>query len=426
MVATLYLTRTGILEPLGQSQVLAYLRGLSSEHAITLISFERDADLADSAHLAEIEAICAAHGIRWVRLRYRQRPRLLAAVWNLAALVWHSWYEARRQKVQLIHARSYIPAAAAWAVSRLRQVPYVFDMRSLWPEELITSRRLRRNSWLHRLIFLAERRLLADAGIVVSLTRAGARYLNSVHPGTLTEDRLRVIPTCTDLDRFSPAPAPDPRAGGPIIGCHGSLTSGWFRVDLLVKMFELLAERLPDAKFEIITREDPDKVLQQIDAARENAALARSGNLLPDGAPRWRTELSISAARASNIHLRVQRQDLSLFFYAGGAASELGRSPTRMGEALGCGVPVVTNGGVGDVAEVVLGGRVGVVIDGDDPAALVRAADAAVALLQDPDVGKRCRQVAEQIYALEAGIQNYREIYRSFGSSHGRVHCKPQ
>ena len=88
MTSTLYLSRTGMLEPLGQSQVLAYLRGLSSDYSVTLISFERDADLSDIEQLAQIETICSDHGIRWVRLRYRQKPRVLAAAWNLGALAY--------------------------------------------------------------------------------------------------------------------------------------------------------------------------------------------------------------------------------------------------------------------------------------------------------------------------------------------------
>ena len=405
MTPTLYISRTGMLEPLGQSQVLAYLKGLSSDFAVTLISFERDTDLEGTAQRAEVEAVCAAHGIRWVRLRYRRRPRLLASAWNLVALVFHTWREARRGKARLIHTRSYIPAAAGWAVSRLTGIPYIFDMRSLWPEELITSHRMRRGSLLHRVIFRAEGRLLADAAAVVSLTRAGVRYLDEVHPGCLSADRLHIIPTCTDLDRFG-LPAEEARSGPPLIGCHGSLTTGWFRTDLLAAMFDRLAARLPGARFEIITREDPGLVRARLGVAPDGAAL--SGD--------WRADLAIGPAKASEIHERLQRQSLSLFFYASGAASVLGRSPTRMGEALGCGVPVVTNEGIGDVAEIVRGGQVGVVIEGEDGAALDRAADAAVALLRDHDTAPRCREVAERIYALDAGIRAYQHIYQTIVS----------
>lgn len=398
LIPTLYLSRTGMLEPLGQSQVLPYLRGLSDTYAVTLISFERDVDLTDGAELARIEGLCANHGIRWVRLSYRRRPRILAAAWNLATLVWQTWRATRRYEIKLIHARSYIPAAAAWAVSRITGTVYIFDMRSLWPEELITSRRLRRGSVLHRLIFRAERQLIADAGVVVSLTQAGAQYLDEAHPGALSGDRLRVIPTCADLDRFRPEPTAR-QAAQSLIGCHGSLTSGWFRVDLLAKMFDLLAKRLPGARFEIITREDPHTVLRALDAAC-------------DAGSDWRADLSIGAAKPSEIHHRIQRQALSMFFYASGAASEHGRSPTRMGEALGCGVPVVTNEGIGDVARIVRQCNVGVVLDGEDDVALTRAADAVVALLEDSNLSVRCRQAAERMYSLDAGVTGYRAIYR--------------
>ena len=56
MTPTLYLTRNGLLEPLGQSQVFSYLRGLSQEHRITLISYEKDDDWADTQRVAQMRA----------------------------------------------------------------------------------------------------------------------------------------------------------------------------------------------------------------------------------------------------------------------------------------------------------------------------------------------------------------------------------
>jgi len=41
LTPTLYLIRDGQLEPLGQSQVMAYLRGLSRDYKITLITYKK-------------------------------------------------------------------------------------------------------------------------------------------------------------------------------------------------------------------------------------------------------------------------------------------------------------------------------------------------------------------------------------------------
>ena len=54
MNATLYLTRNGLLEPLGQSQVMAYLRGLSYKHSITLITYEKPKDWEDETAINRV------------------------------------------------------------------------------------------------------------------------------------------------------------------------------------------------------------------------------------------------------------------------------------------------------------------------------------------------------------------------------------
>ncbi|WP_229381878.1 hypothetical protein [Spiribacter sp. 2438] len=56
MKPVLYLTRNGLLEPLGQSQVMSYLRGLSRDHAITLVTFEKPEDMADSVAITWVDS----------------------------------------------------------------------------------------------------------------------------------------------------------------------------------------------------------------------------------------------------------------------------------------------------------------------------------------------------------------------------------
>lgn len=135
MTPVLYLTRNGLLEPLGQSQVMAYLRGLSRDHAITLITYEKPEDWADTAAMARARADCAAHGIRWLPQRFRPQPKIIAPALSMMRMMWLVRQEVRREHIRLIHARSYIPAAVALVVSRITGVPFIFDMRALWPEE---------------------------------------------------------------------------------------------------------------------------------------------------------------------------------------------------------------------------------------------------------------------------------------------------
>lgn len=393
MSSVLYLTRNGLLEPLGQSQVIAYLRGLARNYAITLYTHEKPEDLADNAALEAARADCARHSIRWQMRRFRRKPRLIAPALSLGAMFLFALREARARRVGLIHARSYLPAAVAWAVWRLTGTPFIFDMRALWPEELITAGRLRRGSLLHRAIVMIERLCLRDAAAVVSLTHAAVEHLRKVYPAELASQKIAVIPTCADLDRFTPPPD-GPPAGPTVHGCIGTLLSGWFRIDWLAAWVATVAERDPEARFAIVSRDDP---------ARLRATLDPKG-VLGD-------RLEISSRRPEEMPDAVRRHHLSVMFFTEGL-SKLGSSPTRMAEVLGTGLPVVANKGVGDVARIVRDNRVGVLLDDPSPEAIHRALDELKALMADPELPARCRRTAEEIFSLEAGTAAYDRLYR--------------
>lgn len=390
MTPTLYLTRNGLLEPLGQSQVLAYLRGLSRDYRVTLITYEKDEDRADAGRMEAMRAECERLGIRWLPQRFRPRPKVIAPALSMLRMVWLLRREVQGQGARLIHARSYIPAAVAMIVSRLTGVPFIFDMRALWPEELITAGRLRRGSALHRAIVAAERACLRRAGAVVSLTHAAVDHLNRVFPADMAGQRVAVIPTCADLDRFVPGAQ---KPSGRVIGCLGTVLSGWFRLDWLTSFLDVVAKRDPSAVFELTTRDDPAGVRAAID---------------PNGCHGDRLRIAPSAP--GDVQHVLQGQTASVMFFTDGL-SKLGSSPTRMAEILGCGLPVVANDGVGDVARIIRDYRVGVLAQGPDPQAMATAWSELLALLNDPDLASRCRKAAEEVFSLEAGTATYARLY---------------
>jgi glycosyltransferase involved in cell wall biosynthesis len=392
MTPLIYLTRNGLLEPLGQSQVLSYLRGLSQEHCITVITFEKAEDAANTQHVVKLRAECDRLGICWLPQRFRARPKVIAPALSMVRMVWLAVREVRQRQVRLIHARSYIPAAVALVVSRITAVPFIFDMRALWPEELITAGRLRRGSWLHRAIVAAERACLRRASGVVSLTHSAVEHLQRTYPRDLAGQTVVVIPTCADLDRFVPAKQ---RPATWVIGCLGTVLSGWFRLDWLAAFLAVAAKRDRSLRFELTTRDNPTQVRR---------ALGGDADL--------QQRLSIVSCPSELVHEVLQGQIASVMFYAGGETSELGRSPTRMAEILGSGLPVVANEGVGDVAEIIRRYRVGVLVSGPSEPEMNAAWDELQRLLADPELQLRCRRAAEEVFSLEAGTAAYSALYR--------------
>jgi glycosyltransferase involved in cell wall biosynthesis len=394
MKQVLYLTRNGLLEPLGQSQIFPYMRGLASSFLITLISFEKPGDWVDMTTRSYGQQLCKRLGIRWIPLRFRAQPRPLApalAIPQLALVALWQWRRIR-PKPALVHARSYVPAAIALVLHRLTGVPFIFDMRALWPEELITAGHLRRGSWLHRSLLWLERRCLQEASGVVTLTNAVVSYLQARYPTQLAGQRIVVIPTCADLQRFQPS---ELQSQTPlVIGCIGTVLSGWFRIDWLRSFFEAVARADSNARFELISRDAREAIFEAL----------RPG-------PTWGDRLNIKAAAPHQMPAIVQRHTASVMFYEGGAISEIGRSPTRLAEVLGCGRPVVANPGVGDVEQLVCKYRVGVLARGSSSAEMDACVEELLAMLSDPELSHRCRCTAETLFSLEAGTSNYRQLY---------------
>jgi glycosyltransferase involved in cell wall biosynthesis len=391
-IKTIFLTRNGLLEPLGQSQVLRYAEGLSQEFNISVISFEKKRDLQNTNLLEEIKSQCAKSRIKWMPNKFTTNLGLFSTIFDLMVMVLLCFKEIQKGS-SLIHARSYIPACAAMIVGKLTGTKYIFDMRALWPEELITAKRVKRGSFLHKLVVFIEKAAIKNAASVITLTNVSFEYLNKLYPLELKEKPCDVIPTCADLDKFTPMHSAKKDF---IIGCSGTLLSGWFDIKKLAIFYAYAANKNKKLIFEITTKDNPKEVLDIL--KQYNLPLER---------------LKIFSAEVSEMPQVNQLQTASTLFYKGHEVSELGRSPTRMAEVLGCGNPVIANSGVGDVANIIKKYNVGILLDKLDRQSLRVAYQELIELMEDPELSSRCRNVAEMIYSLSQGINSYTQIYKS-------------
>ena len=102
--AILYLSYDGLTDPLGQSQVLPYLVGLSAQgYRITVVSFEKpDRFAADEERIRELTA---AAGLHWEPLMYTKRPPVLSTLYDIRKLRQICLRLHKQHKYQLVHCR---------------------------------------------------------------------------------------------------------------------------------------------------------------------------------------------------------------------------------------------------------------------------------------------------------------------------------
>ena len=390
MSATLYISYTGMLEPLGQSQVIAYQAQIAQDRPVCLVSFERKEDLLRSEEVALLHQRLRDAGISWFPRVYHKRPSALATLWDiLVGTVLGSWL-VLRHRVVLVHARSYVAGVMALAIRRLTGRPFVFDMRGFWADERVDGGLWPRNGRMYRVAKWFERKLLLSTAHVVSLTHAAVREMQAFPHLQGRIPPMTVIPTCADLDRFRPIEGK--RSLEFTLGYVGSVGT-WYLFDATVAAFAELLRLRPEARLLIVNRGSHAYIRER---------------LLAGGVPLAAVEL-IEASH-DEMPLQIARMHAGVFFIKP-LFSKQASAPTKLGEFLGCGVPCLANSGVGDMEAIIENGRVGVAIDRFDPSALKEGLERLLALTADPQTSTRCVMTAREYFSLDRGVEMYRRTY---------------
>jgi glycosyltransferase involved in cell wall biosynthesis len=398
----LYLSYDGMSDPLGQSQVLPYLFGLAKRgHRITLISFEKP---ERSAHeRAAVERACSEAGIDWHPLAYHKRPPVLSSILDVARMLRLAARLHRQQDFGLVHCRSYLPALVGLKMKRRFGVPFIFDMRGFWADERVDGGIWDLSNPLFASVFRyfkrREAEFLAEADHVVSLTEEGRRILLSRRGG---EDGppIALIPCCVDFDAFPAVTAGRRAEARRLLGIASDATvaaylgswGSWYMTGEMLDFFRIQLERDPASRFLIVSREPAAQIMAE----------AKSRGVPPD-------RLIVRPASRAEVPLLIAAADYGLFFIMP-VFSKKASSPTKMGEFLSLELPIVTNGGVGDVEAILREAGAGVTVEGFDEESYRRALDLLEVLTPAMD---QWRKTAARWFDLKAGVDRYEAIYRS-------------
>jgi glycosyltransferase involved in cell wall biosynthesis len=393
----LYISYDGVMEPLGESQVLGYVERLALTYRIVLLTFEKPADLRDTARRAELQRRLESRGIAWNCLTYTKHPPIVSTGLDVIRGVWRGHDIAGG--CGLIHARGYVAALIALVLARVTNAVFLFDMRGFWADEKVDGGHWTRTSLVYRVTKYFERRFFESAQAIVSLTHAGVRELPTLGYNIQPTTPIDVIPTCTDLQRFSPGPR-DSRlvdelglAGHLVIGASGTMSNWYLRKEMLEAM-AYLQRALAPAKLLLVTREDPERL--RADAIEAGVA--------PEA-------IVITAVSYERMPDYLRLMDLGLFFIRV-CFSKKGSCATKLGEFLATGVPVVINDGVGDSGDLVRRYGAGVVLEQPTVAALESQLPAVRTLLTDPAAAERCRAAARAHFDVNEGSRKYADLYR--------------
>lgn len=398
----LYLSYDGMTDPLGQSQVLPYLVGLNKKgFRFHLISFEKEDRFLKFK--GEIQGICDENQIIWYPLSYTKKPPLISTLWDVTRMRNRAYQLHRVFNFSIVHCRSYLSALVGQNMQKKWGVKFLFDMRGFWADERIDG-----NIWsLKNPIFKTvynffkrkEKRFFLESDYIISLTYNGRNEIISWPGFEHLKNKIEVIPCCADLDKFNPENINldkttafktelNLKDSQFVLGYVGSIGT-WYMLDEMLAFFKVMLNSQPNAIFLFISNENPKAIFSKA------------------------AELGIS-----QDHIRVKSvlhhdvaNCISLFsasiFFIRPTFSKKASSPTKQGELMAMGVPVICNCGVGDTERVVRKYHSGLVIEdfNDESYQLTD--------LNFSDFDRtKTMQGASEFYGLNEGVERYFQVYQ--------------
>jgi len=398
----LYISYDGLTDPLGQSQILPYLEGLSGfGYEFTVLSFEKkDKFRRDYEY---IKHLTSSSGIKWVPLSFTKYPPLLSKFYDALRMRSRAFALQRRFKFDLVHCRSYIAADIGLQMKKRSGVKFLFDMRGFWPDEKKDG-----GSWnishpfykkVYRYYKNKEADYLQNADCIISLTEAGKREMmqwlcyNKHIP-------LQVIPCCADMDLFSLVNAREKKisreklklGGNEFVLSYLGSVGTWYMLDEMLKFFKQLKKHYSDAKFLFVTptpRSIIDKKISELNLEQKDFII-------------------VSVSR-QQVPFMIRASDINISFIKP-VYSKISSSPTKLGEVLSMGIPVICNSGVGDVEDIVKKADAGFVVQNFAEGDFEKAIDHIPYLLKKN--AEDIRNAVKETYSLSRGIGLYADCYR--------------
>lgn len=373
------------MEPLGESQVLKYLLKISSKYNIYLISFEKSSDIQNTQKFKDFKKICSANHIKWKPLKYSRFIKYISSIKNIFNLFFQSFIILITRNINIVHIRSYMPGIAVLPLKKLFKFSLVFDMRGLWADEKVDRLGWRKNQLKYKFFKFLETKLLKQSQSIISLTNGLKDYL--IAQG-YDESKITTIRTCVDLEMFYPINNYN-KDTSIDLGYLGSTDTAYDILPVL-ELFEQILRIRQNIKLKIFTKSDP-KVIYKL--ARKIGIDSKF--------------LNIRFCNREDLNVAINELN-AILFYLKPSFSLLASMPTKIGESLGCNVPVVCNTFNEDIKQLMSKNNVGQLIEFNNTnKETLRVLD----FIDSYKNQSACRDLANNEFNLDQGAQKISDIY---------------
>ncbi|MDQ6755763.1 MAG: glycosyltransferase [Bacteroidota bacterium] len=401
----LFISYDGLTDPLGQSQIIPYLAGLSKyNYEFTILS-------CDKPNLYKINKeyvgeLIKPFPIKWVSIPYHKNPPVLSSVFDFYKLKKKAKALHKIEKFDMVHTRPGVPTLVALYLKKKYGINFLNDVRGFWADERVDGGMWNLKNPIFKKIYSFfkkhEYECMEKSDYTTCLTNHAKKEMHTWKNISNQPIPIEVIPCSVDLKLFDPDKIDlkqrekfkkelGIKEGDFIVSYLGSI-GGWYLTDEMMQFCKVLLIKIPKIKFLFISPHRHEIILQ---AAKKYGIAA--------------DKIIVKKGNRHEVPVLLSFSDYSLFFIKP-CYSKISSSPTKHGEIMAMGIPVITNAGVGDVEEITIKYNAGIVLKGLNTAEYEKAA---MLISEEKKFNKEeIINGAKEYYDLGNAIQKYLEVYK--------------
>ena len=401
----LFISYDGLTDPLGQSQILPYLIGLTKYNfSFTILS-------CDKPHLFKqnkqyINELIADYPIQWVSIPYHKKPPVLSSIYDFYQLKKLAKTLHFKIGFDMVHTRPGIPTLVALWLKKKYGVKFLNDIRGFWADERVDGNMWNLKNPLYKKVYKFfkkhEYKCIEQADYNTCLTHSAKKEIQSWKNISNQPIPIEVIPCSVSTDLFNPInidPAYQQELrqqlkignGDFVISYLGSI-GGWYLLDEMIEFFKVLCKHVHQAKFLFIAPHRHDVII----------SAAKKYDIPPD-------KIILQKGMHAEIPALLSLSNYSIFFIKP-CYSKISSSPTKHAEIMAMGIPVITNSGVGDVEEITNKHKAGYMLQAFNNETYQRVAQGIGAGNIFDSLAIRAG--ATEFYSLDNAIKKYSEVYK--------------
>ncbi len=386
----LYISYDGILEPLGYSQVLKYLENLSKDFEITLISFEK----AGAEKLLQMQQYCSKRNINWKPRRYHQGLSSISHLFNIFNVLFAPFMEMFKGRHQIIHIRSYMPGLGLPLLKIFFNFKLIFDIRGFWADEKVDRLGWSKTSFKYKFFKTLEIKLFNQANTIVTLTESSKRVIQDNF--YKSSDQVKVIRTCVDFSEFNTdgyIKKPYNFNRNLIIGYLGSIDTA-YDFDAFLRLIKNLDARDLKIELKILSKTTPEIINDYLN----------KNNLS-------HLEYKVLFLERNKLSATINQFDL-LGFSLKPSYSLIASMPTKIGESLACGTPIICNNFNSDIEQIIKLNKIGALHDFSQDLN-EETYQKIISIITDDQTSSRCHAFSLEQFSLDLGVRQYFQIYKN-------------